>query len=59
MPIFQNGASEQSFEDLAAFDPTVVTLTGGAEPETVMSVRASANLFALGRGANAGPHFHG
>jgi predicted permease len=37
----------KSFEDLAAFDPTVVTLTGGAEPETVMSVRASANLFPL------------
>ena len=37
----------RSFEDLAAFDPTVVTLTGGAEPETVMSVRASANLFPL------------
>jgi putative ABC transport system permease protein len=37
----------KSFEDLAVFDPTVVTLTGGAEPEQVMSVRASANLFPL------------
>jgi predicted permease len=35
------------FEDLAVFDPTAVTLTGGAEPEGVMSVRASANLFSL------------
>src|SRR5215510_12352609 len=37
----------KSFEDLAVFDPTVVTLTGAAEPEQVMSVRASANLFSL------------
>jgi putative ABC transport system permease protein len=37
----------KSFEDLAAFDPTVVTLTGAAEPEQVMSVRASANYFPL------------
>jgi putative ABC transport system permease protein len=37
----------KSFEDIAASDPTVVTLTGGAEPEQVMSVRASANLFPL------------
>jgi predicted permease len=37
----------RSFEDLAAFDPTVVTLTGAAEPEQVMSVRASANYFPL------------
>jgi putative ABC transport system permease protein len=37
----------QSFEDLAVFDPTAVTLTGTAEPEGVMSVRASANLFPL------------
>jgi putative ABC transport system permease protein len=37
----------KSFEDLAVFDPTGVTLTGGAEPEGVMSVRASANLFPL------------
>src|SRR6266545_13824 len=36
-----------SFEDLAVFDPTAVTLTGGVEPEGVMSVRASANLFPL------------
>lgn len=36
-----------SFEDLATFDPTAVTLTGGAEPEQVMSMRASANLFSL------------
>lgn len=37
----------KSFEDLAAFDPTWVTLTGAAEPEQVVSVRASANLFQL------------
>ncbi len=37
----------KSFEDIAAFDPTVVTLTGAAEPEQVMSVRTSANLFPL------------
>ena len=37
----------KSFEDIAVSDPTVVTLTGGAEPEQVMSVRASANLFPL------------
>jgi predicted permease len=35
------------FEDLAASDPTVVTLTGGDEPEQVMSIRASANYFPL------------
>src|SRR5262245_38328679 len=37
----------KSFENIAASDPTVVTLTGGAEPEQVMSIRASANLFPL------------
>ncbi len=37
----------KSFEDLAVFDPTSVTLTGAAEPEQVESVRASANLFSL------------
>src|SRR5262245_40862010 len=37
----------KSFEDLAVFDPTAVTLTGAAEPEQVMSVRTSANLFSL------------
>jgi predicted permease len=37
----------KSFEDIAASDPTVVTLTGGAELEQVMSIRASANLFPL------------
>jgi predicted permease len=37
----------RSFEDLAVFDPTSVTLTGVAEPEQVQSVRASANLFPL------------
>jgi predicted permease len=37
----------KSFEDIAVFDPTVVTLTGGAEPEQVMSVRSSANRFKL------------
>jgi putative ABC transport system permease protein len=37
----------KSFADIAVFDPTVVTLTGAAEPERVMSVRASANFFPL------------
>ena len=37
----------KSFEDIAVSDPTVVTLTGVAEPEQVMSIRASANLFPL------------
>jgi putative ABC transport system permease protein len=37
----------KSFADIAVFDPTVVTLTGAAESERVMSVRASANLFSL------------
>jgi putative ABC transport system permease protein len=37
----------KSFEGLAVFDPTAVTLTGGDEPEQVMSVRASSNLFQL------------
>jgi predicted permease len=40
-------SQNKSFEDLAVFDPTVVTLTGAAEPEQVMSIRASANLFSL------------
>src|SRR5262245_32806571 len=40
-------AQNTSFEDLAVSDPTVVTLTGAAEPEGVMSVRASANYFPL------------
>ena len=34
----------KSFEDIAVSDPTVVTLTGGAELEQVMSIRATANL---------------
>src|SRR5918992_648696 len=37
----------ESFEDLAVFDPTAVALTGAEEPEQVMSVRSSANLFPL------------
>jgi putative ABC transport system permease protein len=37
----------RSFEDLAVFDPTSVTLTGAAETQQVQSVRASANLFPL------------
>jgi FtsX-like permease family/MacB-like periplasmic core domain len=37
----------QSFAEMAVFDPTVVTLTGAAEPEQVVSVGASANLFLL------------
>jgi putative ABC transport system permease protein len=37
----------RSFADLAVFDPTSVTLTGVAEPEQIMSVRASSNLFTL------------
>ena len=38
-------AQNNSFEDLAVFDPTSVTLTGTTEPEQVMSVRTSSNLF--------------
>src|SRR5215813_4091078 len=34
-----------SFADLAIFDPTSVTLTGTTEPEQVMSVRTSSNVF--------------
>jgi predicted permease len=37
----------KSFEDIAVFDPTAVTLTGVAELEQIMSVRASANFFPL------------
>jgi putative ABC transport system permease protein len=37
----------KSFADIAVSDPTVVTLTGVAEPEQVMSIRATANLFPL------------
>jgi putative ABC transport system permease protein len=37
----------RSFEDIAVFDPTWVTLTGAIDPEQVVSVRASANLFPL------------
>jgi predicted permease len=40
-------SQNRSFDDLAIFDPTSVTLTGEAEPEQVMSVRASANVFSL------------
>ncbi|MBS1786897.1 MAG: ABC transporter permease [Acidobacteria bacterium] len=41
------GEQNQSFEDFAVFDPTAVTLTGAAEPEQVMSIRASASLFSV------------
>jgi len=58
-------SQNSSFEDLAVFDPTSVTLTGGAEPEQIMSVRASSNLFtvlgvapALGRSFNADEEAH-
>ena len=37
----------QSFAEIAVFDPTVMTLTGAAEPEPVVIVGASANLFSL------------
>src|SRR5262245_48663060 len=37
----------QSFAEIAVFDPTVMTLTGAAEPELVVIVGASANLFSL------------
>ncbi|MGH9850561.1 MAG: ABC transporter permease [Blastocatellia bacterium] len=40
-------SQSQSFADIAIFDPTVVTLTGAAEPEPVVIVVASANLFSL------------
>src|SRR5262245_19961705 len=36
-----------SFEDLAFFDPTAVTLSGATDLEQIMSVRSSANLFSL------------
>src|SRR4030095_15414782 len=36
-----------SFEDLAFYDPTSVTLFASADPEPAMSVRTSANLFPL------------
>ena len=36
-----------SFEDLAFFDPTAVTLSAAADPEPAMSMRTSANLFPL------------
>jgi putative ABC transport system permease protein len=41
------GRQNTSFDDLAVFDPTSVTLTGAADPERVMSIRASANYFPL------------
>ena len=37
----------QALADIAIFDPTMVTLTGGAEPELVVSVGVSANLFSV------------
>src|SRR5262245_43268272 len=37
----------QSFAEIAVFDPTVMTLTGASEPEPVVIVGASANLFSL------------
>lgn len=40
-------SQSQSFTDIALFDPTVVTLTGAAEPEPVVSVGVSANLFSV------------
>ncbi|MBL8204761.1 MAG: ABC transporter permease [Blastocatellia bacterium] len=40
-------SQSQSFADIAIFDPTVVTLTGAAEPEPVVSVGVSANLFSV------------
>ncbi|MCI0388497.1 MAG: ABC transporter permease [Acidobacteria bacterium] len=40
-------SQSQSFTDIAIFDPTVMTLTGAAEPEPVDIVGASANLFSL------------
>jgi hypothetical protein len=40
-------AQSQTFADIAVFDPTVMTLTGAAEPEPVVIVGASANLFSL------------
>ncbi len=40
-------SQSQAFADIAIFDPTVVTLTGAAEPEPVVSVGVSANLFSV------------
>jgi putative ABC transport system permease protein len=37
----------ESFEELAVFDPTSVTLTGEAEPEMVESSRSTASLFSV------------
>ncbi len=40
-------SQNQSFADIAVFDPTVVTLTGAAEPEPIGIVVASTNLFSV------------
>jgi predicted permease len=37
-------AQNHVFEDLATFDPTTLTLTGGVWPERISGVKASANL---------------
>jgi predicted permease len=47
-----------SFEDLAFYDPTSVTLFSSADPEPAMSVRTSANLFrVLGMAPSLGRTF--
>jgi putative ABC transport system permease protein len=40
-------AQTRAFEDVATFDPTTRTLTGGDVPEQVMTADVSANLFSL------------
>jgi predicted permease len=40
-------AQNRVFEDLATFDPTSLTLTGGAWPEQISTAKASANLFSV------------
>lgn len=40
-------SSTRSFEDLATFDPTSLTVTGGEWPEQISTARVSANLFGV------------
>jgi putative ABC transport system permease protein len=40
-------AQARSFEDLATFDPISLTLAGGAWPEKISGVQASANFFSV------------
>jgi putative ABC transport system permease protein len=40
-------AQNRVFDDLATFDPTSLTLTGGEWPEQISTARVSANLFSV------------